>query len=120
MGQLLHTASRYLQNDVPWRKQVGGCGFEFFLPKSKFKIQEITYYFSFEAYFCPLRLFKGCHRLDTCCCREDQAGSGISCFIPYIFFHLPISFTPPPQEKRKKTQPNPNRKSFVFVSMGIL
>lgn len=62
------------------------------------------------------------------CRREDQAGSGVSCFIPYILliflcliFHLPISFTPPPPSRAgKKTQQNPNSESFVFVSMGIL
>lgn len=99
----------------------------FFLPKSKFAIQVITYYFSSEAHFCPPRLLSG----DTDRCRaaagtiELEVASHVlfHTHILYIYiylaFHLPISFTPP-REEGKKNPPNPNSESFVFVSMGIL
>lgn len=99
-----------------------GSGLGFFLPKSKFAIQEITSYFSSEAHFCPLRVLRG--DMDQRCtvAGKIKLRSGISCFIPYVYIFFSSSFTnfihTLPSRGGKK--PNPNSASFVFVSMGIL
>lgn len=94
-----------------------GSGLGFFLPKSKFAIQEITSYFSSEAHFCPLRVLRG--DMDQRCtvAGKIKLRSGISCFIPYVYIFLapllPISFTPSPQEE-EKNQTQTARALFLF------
>lgn len=98
---------------------MGGFGFGFFLPKSKFAILEIMYCFSCEARFHPLRLLRG--GTDRRCTAAGKIKLEVvshvlfHTFFNFFFFHLPISFTPPREEgKKNPNQTQTARALFLF------